>query len=107
MIEITQNHADLTWEPAAGYPAGTEWKILRRGEDQSPLTVLLKIPPGFEVQGHSHTHVEHHYVLEGTYEAMDHQHGPGTYRMIPAHANHGPFRSESGATVLVIWQPGA
>ena len=105
MLEIAVNGADLDWEPATGYPDGTLWKVLRRDDGDNPLTVLLKLPPGFAMEGHAHVAVEHHYVLEGAYEAAGRHHGPGTYRMIPEHAEHGPFRSADGAVVLVVWQP--
>jgi quercetin dioxygenase-like cupin family protein len=67
------------------------------------MTVLLKLPPGFEMQSHSHLFVEHHYVLEGEYESQGKRFPAGSYRVIPRQADHGPFRSADGATVLVLW----
>lgn len=104
MKEITVNSSDLSWEQAKGYPAGTMRKILRRDSENEPLTVLLKLPPGFEMKGHTHVFTEHHYVLEGEYESMGGRYGVGSYRMIPRHTDHGPFRSGTGALLLVVWE---
>lgn len=104
MNEITVQEQDRTWESAVGYPQGVMWKVLRRDRQDNPVTVLLRLPAGFDMDGHTHVVVEHHYVLEGEYESMDRRFPADSYRMIPAHTDHGPFRSESGALVLVIWE---
>ena len=105
MKEIIINGALLSWEPAEGYPSGTLWKVLRRDASHQPLTVLLKLPPKFEMTEHTHVNVEHHFVLEGELESMGQCYGAGSYRMIPGHTDHGPFRSDTGAQVLVMWEP--
>ena len=104
MEEVSVNGSDLSWEQAEGFSEGTMWKILRRDSENQPLTVLLKLPPGFERKEHSHVFVEHHYVLEGEYESTGKRYRTGSYRMIPKHSDHGPFRSETGAMVLVVWE---
>ncbi|MBD3221030.1 hypothetical protein GF314_07275 [bacterium] len=101
--EINIDTLDRPWEPATGYPEGTRWKVLRRDEGGQPLTVLLNLPPGFEVDRHSHVGVEQHYVLEGDYVSSGTHYPAGTYRLIPAHADHGPFTTRSGAVILVTW----
>jgi anti-sigma factor ChrR (cupin superfamily) len=103
--EITVDTEDCVWEPAAGYPDGPRWKVLRRDERGQPQAVLLNLPPGFAMHGHSHVAVEQHYVLEGGYESLGVHYPAGTYRLIPAHADHGPFTSRSGAVILVMWEP--
>ncbi len=103
MEEIIINSSDLTWEQADGYPDGTMRKILRRDAEGNPLTVLMKLPEGFAMDDHSHVVAEHHYILEGGYEAKGEHCRAGHYRMIPEHTDHGPFRSENGALVLVLW----
>ena len=104
MDEITINEVNLPWEPAAGYQEGTEWKLLRRGSEGEPKAALLKLLPAFEMHAHAHVHTEHHYVLEGQYESRGRLFPAGSYRVIPAHANHGPFQSVNGALVLVVWE---
>lgn len=104
MKEVSVNASDLAWEQAEGYPNGTQRKVLLWGSANQPKSVLLKLPAGFDMPGHSHMFVEHHYVLEGEYESLDNRYRAGHYRMIPDHTNHGPFRSTSGALVLVVWQ---
>lgn len=102
MNEIHVIGSDLPWEPAPGYPAGTRRKVLRKGKSPEPLTALLALPAGFEMEAHSHLHTEHHYVLEGAYETGERRYPAGSYRLIPGGRSHGPFRSESGAVVLLI-----
>jgi len=103
MDEVQINVAELEWEPAPGYPVDTRWKVLRRDARGNPATVLLMLPPGLEIDNHSHVTLEQHYVLEGAYESSSAEYAAGSYRMIPPHTDHGPFRSKSGALVLVMW----
>ena len=51
----------------------------------------------------SHLTTEQHFVLDGEYESEGKLYGSGSYRLIPAHVDHGPFVSKNGALVLVIW----
>lgn len=104
MTETSVNAADLPWEQAAGYPDGTMRKTLHSDSKGSAMTVLLKLPSGFAMDDHSHVFAEHHYILEGEYEAKGEHYRAGHYRMIPEHTNHGPFRSETGALLLVLWE---
>jgi anti-sigma factor ChrR (cupin superfamily) len=103
MKELSLNYQEMEWEEARGYPAGTLMKVLRRDEKGEPLTVLLKIGEGFEMEGHSHMGTEQHFVLEGEYESEGRVFGVESYRLIPKRASHGPFRSEKGAVILVLW----
>jgi anti-sigma factor ChrR (cupin superfamily) len=104
MEEVAVNASDLEWESVAGYPPGISRKVLNRGHEGEPRTALLKLDPGFEMDAHAHVHLEHHYVLEGEYESRGKSYPAGSYRMIPRHANHGPFRSTRGALILVLWE---
>lgn len=104
MQEAVLKTSELAWEAAPGYPAGTYWKVLRRGNEGEPKAVLLKLPAGFDMPAHSHVFVEHHYVISGEYESQGERFPAGSYRVIPKHEDHGPFRSEQGAEVLVMWE---
>jgi len=104
MNEVSVNASELDWEKAEPYPPGVHWKLLRRSQEGKPRTALLKLDPGFEMNAHSHVYVEHHYVLEGEYEEQGKRYPAGSYRMIPRHTDHGPFRSAAGAVVLVLWE---
>jgi len=99
MKELSINCEKMAWSEAAGYPDGTKIKRLR--EEKESKTFLLKLPAGFNEEAHSHIHTEQHFILEGECESNGKKCGPGFYRLIPAHANHGPFISERGATLLV------
>jgi hypothetical protein len=43
-------------------------------------------------------------VISGEYDSQEERFPVGTYRLIPKHVDHGPFRSTQGAEVLVIWE---
>jgi anti-sigma factor ChrR (cupin superfamily) len=103
MKEIFLSANDMEWQDAPGYTEGTKKKILR--DENGARTILLKIPGGFDLEGHTHTCTEQHYVLEGEYEAGGKTYGPGTYQLIPARTSHGPYTSKIGAVILVIWDP--
>jgi len=104
MTEISINSADLPWERAENYPDGTMRKTLRKDSSGNPLTMLLKLPPGFAMDEHSHVVTEHHYLLEGEYEVKGEIFRAGQYHLISQHTDHGPFRSANGALLLVIWE---
>ena len=106
MEEVAIKVSDLDWDEAVNPHPGTHRKVLLRCSNGEPRTILLKLDPGFEMDGHSHVYPEHHYVLRGEYESQGTIYPAGSYRMIPRHADHGPFRSDDGAVILVMWEVG-
>jgi anti-sigma factor ChrR (cupin superfamily) len=101
MKHVTNIYDELGWKKATGYQVGTRTKVLL---DQDGLkTILLKLPPGFHMDSHTHIYNEQHVVLEGEYESEGKLFESGTYRFIPAHKDHGPFASKAGAVIMVIW----
>lgn len=105
MEEITIHYEKMKWTDAPGYPEGSKIKILREGGPGEGKTFLRKTRRGFKMEGHSHTTVEQHIVLKGEYESEGRVYKAGTYRLIPKHETHGPFKSSQGAVILVIWDP--
>ncbi len=103
MNAISLNTNDLAWRPAEGYSAGAEEKVLCVGSGMEPRTILLKIPPGWSMENHSHIYTELHYVLEGEYESKGEIYPAGTFRVIPKEMEHGPFTTRTGAIVLITW----
>lgn len=103
MKELSVNYQEMQWEDARGYPPGTLEKVLRVGETGEHLAVLLKLPHDFKMETHSHMGMEQHFVLEGEYESEGRIYRAGSYRLIPQKTTHGPFRSEKGALLLVVW----
>jgi len=103
MNAVTVNAGDLEWLGAPGYPGGTEEKVLSVGGSIAPRVTMLKLPPGWKMDAHSHRFTELHYVLEGQLESEGKKYPAGTFRVIPKRVAHGPFSSETGAVVLVIW----
>jgi len=94
---------ELNWIAADDYPDGTLKKILR--DENSAKTILLKLPKRFKMDAHSHVTTEQHIVLTGAYISNGKTYFSGSYRIIPAHTNHGHFESKDGALILVIWDP--
>lgn len=94
---------DSNWEFAEGYPKGTEKKVLR--DENNRQTILLKLPKGFRMEAHSHITTEQHFVLEGEYSSDGEAYPTGSYQIFSAGDEHGPFESENGALVLIIWDP--
>jgi anti-sigma factor ChrR (cupin superfamily) len=103
MNVVDINAAEMKWEPALTYPGNAEQKVLSGGGSVAPRTILLKIPPGWRMDRHSHQHTELHFVLDGEYRCENLTYRAGSFRMIPASVEHGPFSTEEGATILVIW----
>jgi anti-sigma factor ChrR (cupin superfamily) len=102
MSEILLDTNEMEWEEAGSYPLGTMVKILR--EEGDVRSFLLKLPPGFHLEPHSHTTGEQHFILEGGYVTGGWEFGPGMYHYLPARQLHGPYTSKNGAVVLVIWE---
>ncbi|MCK4465717.1 MAG: cupin domain-containing protein [Bacteroidales bacterium] len=94
---------ELNWENTDNYPEGTLKKTLRN--EQGAKTILLKLPKGFKMGSHSHVTTEQHLVLKGAYSSEGKTYSEGSYQLIPAHENHGPFESRNGALILIIWDP--
>jgi hypothetical protein len=103
MEEKTINYEKMEWTQSPGYPEGSKIKILREGGSGEGKTFLREISRGFKMEGHSHTALEQHFVLQGAYESEGKIYKAGTYRLIPKHESHGPFTSPEGAVILVIW----
>jgi anti-sigma factor ChrR (cupin superfamily) len=104
MEDLFVRASDQPWEQVSGGPQGMQRKVLRKAADGTPKVALLKLEPGFEMDAHSHSHAENHYVLEGMYETEGTECPSGSYRMVPKHNEHGPFRSQAGALLLVVWE---
>ena len=102
MIDVIVNINSMEWQDAGeGYPEGTKIKVLR--DDEGGRTVMLQLPKGFKMEDHSHIKSEQHFILKGQYEIDGKVYSQGTYRFIHPHMTHGPFTSETGAEILVIW----
>jgi len=94
---------DYNWEDANEYSDGTKRKVLR--DEKGARTVLLKLPKGFKMAPHSHVTTEQHFILEGEYESNNKTFSSGSYQVFHPQEEHGPFESEAGALILVIWDP--
>jgi len=94
---------EADWKETENYPEGTKQKVL--SEQNGIKIILLKLPKDFKMNAHSHMMVEQHFVVKGVYTSEGVTYSAGSYRLIDAHENHGPFESKEGALILVIWDP--
>ena len=102
MLDMIVDCNVLEWQDASDtYTPGTKIKVLR--DDEGGRTILLQLPEGFRMEGHSHTMNEQHYVLKGQYELDGRTCGVGTYQLIHSEMRHGPITSATGAEILVVW----
>jgi anti-sigma factor ChrR (cupin superfamily) len=102
MDETIINSHKMEWQDAGGgYPAGTKMKLLH--DDDDGRTAIIQLPEGFVMQAHSHIKNEQHYVLKGQYEIGKTVYSQGTYQFIHPSITHGPFTSQTGAEILVVW----
>ena len=103
MKRLMNLYDELHWENADEYFKGTLRKVLR--DDNGRRTVLLKLPAGFSMTPHSHIATEQHFILEGEYSSNGKLFPAGSYQIFSPGDEHGPFQSENGALILVIWDP--
>ena len=102
MLDMIVSFKSMEWQDAGdAYPQNTKIKVLR--DDDLGRTIVLKIPKGFRMEGHTHIKTEQHFILQGQYEINGQVYGEGTYQLIHPHTTHGPFTSQTGAEILVIW----
>ena len=102
MVDMIVNFNTMEWQDAEeAYPKGTKIKVLR--DDQGGRTVMLQIPPGFRMEYHTHIKSEQHFLLKGQYEIDGEVYTAGTYQLVQPNMTHGPFTSQTGAEIIVIW----
>jgi anti-sigma factor ChrR (cupin superfamily) len=102
MLDTIANCNSMDWHDAGdSYSHGTRIKVLR--DDEGGRTIILQLLKGFKMEDHSHIKTEQHFILKGQYEIGGKAYSQGTYRLIQSKMTHGPFTSETGAEVLVIW----
>jgi anti-sigma factor ChrR (cupin superfamily) len=103
MKEVINLFSNSDWVDATEYPKGTLKKVLY--DENGVITFLLKLPEGFYMASHTHITAEQHFLLKGNYISEGKVFTEGTFQSFKAHEDHGPFESEQGALVLVMWHP--
>lgn len=105
-MEATTIHTpESAWAELTGFPGKGEVKVLRDEGGTKSKTLLVHIHPGSEIVPHAHEAPVQHYVIEGEYECEGEIYGAGTYRLFSKHANVPPISTQSGATVLIVYDP--
>lgn len=93
--------------------SAADWQSFSDGIEMLPLRseaganrVLLRLAPGAGYPVHVHEVAEEVFVIEGVYEDLGQQYGPGAYLRYPPGSAH-DARSSTGCTFLVINAKGA
>jgi anti-sigma factor ChrR (cupin superfamily) len=105
MEEVICRTVDMKWGELREFPGRAEVKVLRDESLSDAKTLLVRIPPGGEINPHSHRGIVQHYVLEGQYHTNGQVFGPGSYRLMPAQYDVSPMTTESGVTILMMYDP--
>jgi anti-sigma factor ChrR (cupin superfamily) len=105
MEEIIFRTVDMKWQELREFPGRGEVKVLRDDSMTGGKTLLVRIPSGGEINPHSHRGIVQHYVVEGQYRTKGQVFGPGSYRLMPAHHDVSPMTTESGVTILMMYDP--
>ena len=95
--------SDVAWTAATGSP-GVEERVLSRGEG-ALLTRLARWEPGLDTTASGvirHEYVEEVYLLDGdlTDLTLGRTFHAGEYACRPIGMPHGPYRTETGCTML-------
>ena len=101
--EITTS--SMEWETLDGFPGELKGKILREDDDGGAKTILVHLLPGDKILPHLHPGTVQHLVITGSYEAGGNQYGLYNYRLMPPHADVETIKSNTGATILMIYDP--
>jgi len=105
MDATTIHIAEVAWQELTGFPGKGEVKVLRDEGGSRARTMIIRMHPGSEITPHAHQAPVQHYVLDGEYESEGSIYAAGTYRRLPGHANVAPISTQTGATILFIYDP--
>jgi hypothetical protein len=100
----------VPWQGDSDTPTITE-RVLSRGEDDGSLTRIARWAPGTETLAGviRHDYFEEAYLLEGELHdlTLGRTFTAGHYASRPPGMPHGPYRTETGCTMLEIRYPPA
>ena len=99
----------VPWQADAHAPAVTE-RVLSRGADDRTLTRIARWAPGTDTSAAGvirHDYYEEVYLLDGELHdlTLGRTFTAGHYASRPPGMPHGPYRTETGATMLEIRCP--
>jgi hypothetical protein len=103
MEEQANLFSDLGWEEGGEIYPGAKKKVLR--DEGGAKTILLSLPDNFRLEAHEHAVTEQHFVLRGEYKWGDKLIPEGSYQIFHPHETHGPYESNKGTLILVVWDP--
>ena len=89
----------LTWQ-ATGYK-GIFVNILRRDEQSSDATVLIRMQPGCSYPAHRHAGIEEAFILQGGYRDTRGQVRAGEYVINEAASSHTPIALEGEDCIML------
>ena len=105
MEEATIDTSSIEWAKLEEFPGEADVKVLRKEPARGVKTILVRLKPGTEIVPHSHIGVVQHMIIEGSYKTNGKKFEQGTYRLLPSHTDVNPISSETGVTILMIYDP--
>jgi len=81
---------------------GVAHKLLAGRPGEPPATYLIRLAPGAVVETHTHSAVEHCYVLSGDLLVAGERLAAGDYHEAPAASVHRSLRTETGCVLLIV-----
>jgi hypothetical protein len=99
----------VPWQVDAHAPTVVE-RVLSRGEDERTLTRIARWAPGTDTSAAGvirHDYYEEVYILDGELHdlTLDATFSSGQYASRPPGMPHGPYRTDTGCTMLEIRYP--
>ena len=93
---------DRVLEP---YPGATDGLKLSRLRLDDPYVHMTEVPPGYEIDLHSHSETEVTVILSGSAKVGDRVCGPGTVLVIDANEEYAITAGADGPLTFVVVRP--
>lgn len=99
--------ADIDWKVSGSLPPGAEYHLIYENPETHGIQLLVRLPKGYALPPHTHSHDETIYVLSGRLELESQGRkaslGPGDYAVFPAGTPHA-FKAAGwkGCEMLVL-----
>ena len=89
-------------EPYPGAADGLKLSVLR---PDAPYVHMTEVPPGYQIDLHSHSETEVTVILSGSARVGDQTCGPGTVLVIDANEEYALTASDDEPLIFVVVRP--
>jgi len=105
MSEIIHYTPDLSWQNLHEFPGTAEVQVLHEEPRTKGKSIIVRLPPGKQIDPRTHAANVHHYILEGEYKTHGKVLKAETYRLVSKYQDLPPISTKSGAVILMIYEP--